>query len=135
MTLFERQRAVGMLKAGMSLTDVALHFNRHNSTIHRLRHRLQATGSVKDRPRSSRPQKTTPRQDRFIVTSSRRNRRYLSRKLMRFHRNVTGTRVSDQTIRNRLRSARLKACQPYVGIPMTLHHRQERRQWALAHCR
>ena len=47
MTLFERQRAVGMLEAGMSLTDVALRFIRHVSTIHRLRHRLQATGSVK----------------------------------------------------------------------------------------
>jgi len=57
MTLFERQRAVGMLEAGMSLTDVALHFNRHVSTIHRLRHRLQATRSVIDRPRSGRPRK------------------------------------------------------------------------------
>jgi len=50
MTLVKRQRAVGMLEAGMSLTDVALHFNRHFSTIDRLRHRFQATGSVKDRP-------------------------------------------------------------------------------------
>ena len=110
MTLFERQRPVVVLKAGMSLTDVALHFNRHVSTIHRLRHRLQATGSVKDRPRSGRPRKTTPREDRFIVTSSRRIRRYSSRKLMRLLRNATGTRVSDKTVRNRLRSARLKAC-------------------------
>jgi len=135
MTLFERQRAVGMLEAGMSLTDVALQFIRHVSTIHRLRHRLQGTGSVKDRPRSGRPRKTTPREDRFIVTSSRRNRRYSSRKLMRLLRNATGTRVSDQSVRNRLHSARLKACRPYVGIPLTLRHRQERRQWALAHCR
>ena len=33
MTLVELQRAIGMLEAGMSLTDVALHFNRHVSTI------------------------------------------------------------------------------------------------------
>ena len=95
----------------------------------------QATGSVKDRPRSGRPRKTTPREDRFILTSSRRNRRYLSRKLMRLLCNATGTRVSDQTVRYRLRSARLKACRPYVLIPLTLRHRQERRQWALAHRR
>jgi len=49
--------------------------------------------------------------------------------------NATSTRVSDQTVQNRLRSARLKACRPNVGIPLTLRHRQERRQWALAHRR
>jgi len=69
-----------------------------------------------------------PREDRFIVTLSQRNRRYSSRKLMRLFRNATGTRVSDQTVRNRLRYARLKACRPYVGISLTLRHRQERRQ-------
>ena len=50
---------------------------------------------------------------------------------MRLLRNATGTRVSDQTVQNRLHSARLKACWPYVG-PLTLRHRQERPQWALA---
>ena len=54
---------------------------------------------------------------------------------MRLLRNATGTRVCDRTVRNRLRSAGLKARRPYVGIPLTLRHRHERRQWALTHRR
>ena len=40
MTLEERQRAIGMLHAGMTARAVARHFNRHESTISRLRNRL-----------------------------------------------------------------------------------------------
>ena len=133
MTLEERQRAVGMLMAGMLIRDVARHFNRDNSTICRLRSRFQQTGNVADRPRSGRPRKTTPREDRFITTSSRRNRFMCSRRIGRLLRNATGTRVCDRTIRNRLRAARLKACRPYVGIPLTLRHRQARCHWARNH--
>jgi len=70
MTLEERQRAVGMLHAGMTAKGVARHFNRHESTISRLRNCLRETGRVNDRPRSGRPRKTTPREDRHITTLS-----------------------------------------------------------------
>lgn len=133
MTLEERQRAIGMLQAGMPARDVARHFNRHESTISRLRSRFQVTGAVNDRPRSGRPRKTTLREDRFIVTSSRRNRFLSSRKLRLLLRNATGTIVSDRTVRNRLRAARLRARRPYVGIPLTLRHRQARFQWVRTH--
>ena len=51
--------------AGMLARDVAGHFQRHESTINRLPNRFQQTGNVADRPRSGRPRKTTPREDRF----------------------------------------------------------------------
>ena len=121
MTFEQRERVIGMLTAGLSARDVARHFQRHESTISRLLSRFQQTGNVADRPRSGRPRKTTPQEDRFLTTSSRRNtRRFLpSRKLGRSLRNATGTRVCDRTVRNRLHAARLKACRPYVGIPLT----------------
>ena len=119
MTFEQRQRAIGMLTAGMSATDVARHFQRHKSTIGRLLNRFQETGNVADRPRSGRPRKTTPREDRFLTTSSRRNRFLSSRKLGRLLRIATGTRVCDRTIRNRQHAARLKARRLYVGIPLT----------------
>ena len=75
-----------------------------------------------DRPRSGRPRKSTPREDRFLTTSSQRNRFRYSRKLGRLLRNATGTIVCDRTVRNRLHAARLKACRPYIGIPLTLRH-------------
>ena len=119
LTFEQRERAIGMLTAGMSARDVARHFRRHESTISRLLNRFQQTWNVADRPRSGRPRKTTPREDRFLTTSSRRNRFLSSQKLARLLRNAPGTRVCDRTVRNRLHAARGKACRPYVGIPLT----------------
>ena len=81
MAFEQRERAIGMLTAGMSARDVARHFQRHESTISRLLNRFQQTGNVADRPRSGRPRKTTPRENRFLTTSSRRNRFLSCRKL------------------------------------------------------
>ena len=98
MTLEERQKAVGMLHAGMSARAVARHFNRHESTISRLRNRLRETGRVNNRPRSGRPRKTTPREDRHITTLSQRNRFISSGKIARDLMNTTGTRVCLRTV-------------------------------------
>ena len=98
-----------MLSAGMSARDVARHFQRHESTISRLLNRFQQTGNVADPPKSGRPHKTTPREDRFLTTSSRSNRFLSSRKLGRLLRNAIGSRVCDVTVRNRLHAPRLNA--------------------------
>ena len=119
MTFEQRERAIGMVTAGMSARDVARHFQRHESTISRLLNIFQQYGNVADRSRSGTPRQTTPQEDRFLTTSSRRNRFLSSRKLGRLLRNATGRRVCDRTVRNRLHAARLKACRPYVGIPLT----------------
>ena len=119
MTFEQRERAISMLTPGMSARDVARHFQCHETTISRLLNRFQQTGNFADRPRSGRPRTTTPRGDRFLTTSSRHNRFLSIRKLGRLLRNATGTRVRDRTVRNRLHAARLKACRPYVGIPLT----------------
>ena len=43
----ERSGAIGMLKAGVRVSDIAKSHNCHSSTIQRLRDRYQATGTVK----------------------------------------------------------------------------------------
>ena len=43
--------------------------------------------------------------------------------------------ISAQTVRNRLREARLRACRPVVRQVITRHHRQQRRLWAQTHRR
>ena len=119
MTFEQRERAIDMLTADMSARDITRHFQRHESTISRLLNRFQQTGNVPNRPRSGRPRKSPLREDRFLTTSSRRNRLLSSRKLGCLVRNATGTRVCDRTVRNRLHATRLKACRPYVGILLT----------------
>ena len=89
----ERQRAIGMLTAGCSQRDVAQEFNVHPSTICRLLNRFRTTGNVSDRQRSGRPRKTTVRQDRFIVTTSRRNRFMAAPRVAEELHRATGVRL------------------------------------------
>ena len=119
MTFEQCERAIGMRTTGMSTKDVPRHFQRHELTISRLLNRFQETENVADRPRSGRLRKTTPREDRFLMTPSRRNRFLSSRKIGSFPRNTIGTRNYDRKVRNRLHAARLKACRPYVCVPLT----------------
>ena len=129
MTFEQRERAIDMLTAGMSARDVAWHFQRHESTISRLLNRFHLTGNVADRPRSGRPHKTMRRKTVFSRLHHDRIDFFLGRLL----KNATGTRVCDRTVRNRLHTARFKACRPYIGIPLTLRYRETRRQWARIH--
>ena len=78
------------------------------SVISRLRTRLAQTNSSLDRRRSGRPRSTSQTQDRFLRTSALRSRSVSAEQL---HERLsrTGTRVSVQTVRNRLHSARLRA--------------------------
>ena len=55
----ERSGAIGMLKAGAHVSDVARYQNSHLLTIQRLRDRYQATGTVQVRRRSGQPRMTT----------------------------------------------------------------------------
>ena len=55
----EQSGAIGMLKAGLCVSDVARYQKCHPSTIQRYRDRYQATGTVKDRRRSGQPRMAT----------------------------------------------------------------------------
>ena len=55
----ERSGAIGMLKAGVHVSDVARYRNCHPSTIQRLRDRYQATETVEDRRRSGQQRMAT----------------------------------------------------------------------------
>ncbi|GFW86759.1 transposable element Tcb2 transposase [Trichonephila clavipes] len=48
-------------------------------------------------------------------------------------RSATGTRVSTQTVRNRLHGVGLYALRPIVCIRLTSRHRRDRIEWATEH--
>ena len=121
-----RNRAVGMLQSGLSCRNVTDTFGVAPSTIARLFNRFNATKSVCDSTRSGGPRVTTQRQDNFIRTLSLRNRTLNARTLSHELRTAAGVNVSDQTIRNRLRSRNLRPRRPAVRIPLTRHHRRLR---------
>ena len=126
--MYMRNRALGMLQAGMTMTRVARQIGASTSVIHRLHSRFAQTNSAADRPRSGRPRCTTPAEDRYLRTSALRTRSISGGQLQARLLN-TGTRVSAQTVRNMLRAVGLRARRPYVGVVMTPRHRQVMMAW------
>ena len=129
----DRGRAIGMLDAGMRIRAVATALHVHESSISRLRNRYTTTGRTADRPRSGRPRVTTDRQDRYIVLQHLRNRRRNAVQTARETPGRHNNRISDQTVRNRLRAVNLRCRRPYVGLMLTDARRQRRVQWAYQH--
>ncbi|KAK7116305.1 hypothetical protein V1264_002010 [Littorina saxatilis] len=129
----DRQIALGRLQAGQSQSAIARHFHVSQSTISRLWVRFQATGSVADLPRAGRPRATTAAHDRFIRLRHLRNRFLSASSSVQA---LPGPhRLSDQTVRNRLHEAGLRARRPHRGAVLTRRHRQNRVQWGNQHLR
>uniref|UniRef100_A0A665V7J6 Transposase Tc1-like domain-containing protein n=1 Tax=Echeneis naucrates TaxID=173247 RepID=A0A665V7J6_ECHNA len=75
---------------------------------HRTQHGCNKDISVTERHRSGRPSATSHTDERFIVNSALRNQMMNATQLQAHFREVRGTQVSRQTIRNRLRQRGLR---------------------------
>jgi len=127
LSIAQRHNAVGRLQAGATQAAVARDFNVSRMTISRLWRRLAVTGSVADRPRAGRARVTTPAQDRYIRLQHLRNRFQTATATAS---NVPGVRrISDQTIRNRLRQHGIRARRPVRRVILTPRHCRERFNW------
>ncbi|GFX33644.1 transposable element Tcb2 transposase [Trichonephila clavipes] len=114
--MFTKRRIVGMLKSSRLQTEVPRILNVYQSVITRLWQRFQRTGDVTRQPVSGRPRVITPRQDRYLVISSRRQRGSIARAV------TTCIRISRQTVYRRLNHAGLYARRPAICIPLTSAH-------------
>lgn len=121
----DRGRALAWLIDGVSHSEIARRLGVSQSTISRLCKRVRDTGNVTDRPRSGRPRATTPREDRAIRLAHLRDR---SRTAVQ-SANSFPRRISEKTIRNRLRHFGIRARRPYVGLPLTDRRRGVRLNW------
>ncbi|KAK7111713.1 uncharacterized protein [Littorina saxatilis] len=126
-----RENALGRLLAGQSQSEVARALRVSKSTISRLWHRFQQTGSSAPAPRSGRPRVTTQAQDRYIRVTHLRHRFQSASVTARAL--PGGRRISMQTVRNRLHTTGLHAYRPLRGNVLTRRHCQARMQWANQH--
>jgi transposase len=106
----ERARAIGQLEVGTTTAQVARNFKCHPKAIRELKKKFISTGSVKDRPRSGRPRKTSSREDRRIKFTSLNNRKLTAKAMaLKQDSSFTKNRVSVSLIKRRLKAAGLPA--------------------------
>uniref|UniRef100_A0A667WHT7 Transposase Tc1-like domain-containing protein n=1 Tax=Myripristis murdjan TaxID=586833 RepID=A0A667WHT7_9TELE len=105
------------------------------TTHKKLQQRYRETGRVTERHRSGHPLATSHTDDRFIVNSALWNRMMNATQLQARLREVRGTQVSCQTIRNRLHQHGLRARRPARVPDHTTRHRCHRLAWAREHLR
>ncbi|GFS14403.1 transposable element Tc1 transposase [Elysia marginata] len=129
----DRHRALGLLQAGLPISEVSPRMNVNRTTIFRARQRLHETDTVSDRPRSGRPRYTTQRQDRNFVRNHMNNKFLSASASLRQARGRKNQRISENTVRRRLSTSGLRARRPYIGPILTQRHRHQRTLWAQEH--
>ncbi|GFR79791.1 transposable element Tc1 transposase [Elysia marginata] len=128
----DRHCALGLLQAGLPISEVSLRTNGNRTTIFRLR-RLHKTDTVSDWPCSGRPRCTTKRQDRNLVRNHMNNRFLSASASPRQTRGRNNQHISANTVRRRLSTSGLCARRLYTGPILTQRHQHQRTLWAQEH--
>ena len=112
----QRHYALGLVRAGLSYSEVARRMECAQSTIRRLIEREEETGSVNDRPRAWGQCVTTPEQDRHIRLVHLRDRFRTAAQTARETPGLNNNRVSESTVRRHLRANNMRAIAHTEGI-------------------
>ena len=125
----ERAAVVTLSKEWYSGRAIASKLKISLCAVQEIIKKAKETGTVKDRPRSGRPNSTTPRQDRLLSHISLSDRRATSRILKRELEDATGVQISSRTVRRKLLKSGLKGCVAVRKPLRSVTHRKKRLDW------
>ena len=128
----QRERAIGMLQANMTVRQVAGILRCTKSTIYALIRRYEATCNTADRHRTGRPRVTTPAEDRYVRVTTLRNH-FQTATVMAA--TLPGRDISSDTVRRRLREYGIRVRRAHRGPILTVRHCRARLGWVRRHLR
>lgn len=108
----EKQRIVDLHKDGKSTCDIVDLVGRSSSVVKRIVAKFKTSGSIESSPRTGRPRKTSPRDDRVMARMSLENRFKTAAEISRNLSSTSDIKVSRQTVSRRLRDSGLLARVP-----------------------
>lgn len=127
-----RTRCVILMEQGLSQREVAKSVGCSKWAVQLTWKRYQATGSVKDLPRSGARRKSTPRDDRSLVRMSLADRKLTAPEL-RAKWEDAGVTLSTPTVKRRLQQAGLNGRVARKKPLLTQKHKKNRLQFCQDH--
>ncbi|KAJ8936351.1 hypothetical protein NQ318_013165, partial [Aromia moschata] len=106
---------------GLSQRAVGLQLDMTRAAVRRVYQRYEETGSFHRRPGIGRKRSTTARDDRFIVSTTLRNRHLNAVQVQQQLREVRRVVISQWTVRRRLQESNLTPKTPAIGPRLTPH--------------
>jgi hypothetical protein len=126
----QRWQIFGMHTTGMSFNAIGRQMGYHYSVVSRQVRKHTQTINVKDLPRCDRPRVTSDRDDRALQRLVGRMP-FASSPVLKQHW-LPNRSLSIRTVRNRLKSARLKSRRFIIRPLLADRHRRSRLAWCLA---
>ncbi|KAJ8949558.1 hypothetical protein NQ318_016188 [Aromia moschata] len=126
-------QVIALVEIGLSQRAVGLQLDMTRAAVRRVYQRYEETGSFHRRPGIARKRSTTARDDRFIVSTTLRNRHLNAFQVQQQLREVRRVVISQWTVRRRLQESNLTPKTLAIGPKLTPAHRQARLRFARDH--
>ncbi|GFU70001.1 transposable element Tcb2 transposase [Trichonephila clavipes] len=123
---FTRERMIGKLEEGRTVTSVAAGFGINKSVVSRAWKASQTTCTAVRKVGGGRPRMTIAGDDRYIILQVKRGRRQSASVIAQKLSTATGRQVLRFTVARRLHKGGLFACRPERCLPLKVDHRLHR---------
>lgn len=133
LSLAERVKIQLLFEEGKNQTQIAKEVKCSRCAVQNAIKRYSQTGSHVNREKSGRKKITTPREDRFLIRSSLKNRKKTSSELASELSKDRGKKISSRTVRRRLGEVGLKGCKARKKPWLSEKNKKARLEWAKKH--